>query len=188
MKFRDYINESASRGGIQKYFKELKRMSAPQAEKKLKTSWKELSYILKDRMLEDDAIKIINKHFKTNYKRLSEIDNAKIAKLPTKNVYEELLVEDFKHYWELIKSEAFPTLSFYPALSCWLELDSLLKATGDFDGTKFGIYALFWFVLVSGKFVALWKKWRKENPDEFEKEGAKKNPFAIGSKKDFTFE
>jgi len=173
-------NESAASGGVQKYFKELRKMNAPKAEKTLKMSWSKLSSVLKDRMLEDDAVKIINKHFNTNYRRLSEIDRATISKLPTQKVYEQelMLLESFKHYWELIKNEAFPTLSFYPALTAWLELDKLLSG-GDFNGTKFGVYALFWVILVSGKFLKGWEKWKKENPEEFEKEGAKKNPFAI---------
>jgi len=178
MRFQNYIEESAAKGGLQKYFKELRKLSASKAEKKLKMSWKELSNVLKDRLLEDDAVKIINKHFKTNYKRLSEIDNAKIAKLPTNKIYEELILEDFKHYWDFIKNEAFPALSFYPALTAWLEIDKLLSGA-DFNGMKFGIYAMFWLVMISGRFVKEWKKWKKENPEEWEAEGAKRNPLSI---------
>jgi hypothetical protein len=180
MRFQNYINESAAKGGLQKYFKELKKMPAKKVEQTLKNSWKDLSNILKDRLLEDDAVKIINKHLKTNYKRLKEIDTAKIAKIPTKKVYEELMLnEDFAHFWQRVKDEAFPALSFYPALTAWLEIDKLLSGTGDFSGYKFGVYALFWVILISSKFLKDWKKWTKENPEEFETEGSKKNPFAI---------
>ena len=184
MRFQNYIEESAARGGVQRYFKELRKMPPAKAEKTMKNSWKELSNELKVRVLEDDAVKIINKHLKTNYKRLSEIDNDAIKKLPSIN-----LNEDFKNYWKIIKNEAFPTLAFYPALTAWLELDKLLAGSGDFDGTKFGVYAMFWLVLITGRFVSMWKKWKKDHPKEFEAEGSKKNPFAMNKgKEDFKFE
>ena len=183
MRLKQYINESAAKGGVQKYFDKLLKMPPNKAEKVMKDSWTEFSNLLKVRVLEDDAIKIINKHFKTRYTSLDQIDKGKISSLPSIKIVNE----DIKHYWDFIKGEAFPTLSFYPALSCWLELDKLLRASGDFDGMKFSIYAVFWAVLVSGKFIALWKKWKKENPKQFKKEGSKKNPFGLKSKK-FEFE
>ena len=180
MRFTNYINESAAKGGVQKYFKELQKMPPTKAEKTMKNSWKELSNALKTQQLEDDAIRIINHHFKTNYKRLDQIDKLAISKLPSLN-------EDFKNYWKIIKNEAFPTLAFYPALTAWLELDKLLAGGGDFNGAKFGVYALFWLVLVSGKFVKMWQKWKKDHPDEYKKEGSKKNPFAVKKKKEEEF-
>ncbi len=178
------INEKAAPGGnIEKYLKPLYNKSPREVERTLKSSWEKLADALEANDLEKDAIAIINKHLKTNYRSLSQISKGDIKKLPVRGVYEELMNEDFAHFWELVKTEAFPALSFYPMLTCWLELDKLLSGTGDFNATKTGIYALFWAVLVSGKFLKGWEKWRKENPKEFEKEGAKKNPFAI--KKDY---
>jgi hypothetical protein len=183
MKFKDYINESAAPGGnIDKYLRNLKTKNPKEAEKILKNDWKALSNILKKHALEKDAIAIINKHFGTNYRDLNQIDKADVSKLPTKYVYEEVINEDFKNFWELIKSEGFPVLAFYPALTVWMEIDKLLSGTGEFMPTKAGIYALFWAILVSGKFLKGWEKWRRENPEEFKKEGSRKNPFAIRKK------
>ena len=173
MRLEKYMIESAAPGGVQKYFNKIQKMPPNKAERFMKNSWKELSTILKSRLLEDDAIKIINKHLGTNYRRLSEIDKDVVKALPSVSVN-----EDLKHYWDFVKSEAFPTLSFYPALTAWLELDKLLSG-GDFNSYKFGVYGLFWLILISSKFVSMWKKWKINHPDEFEKEGAKKNPFAI---------
>lgn len=82
---------------------------------------------------------------------------------------EEVINEDAKHWWELIKQEAFPTLAFYPALQIWLELDKMLKGT-EYSGKIISFYAAFWLLLVSGKYVKGWLDWKKENPTEYEKE------------------
>lgn len=79
---------------------------------------------------------------------------------------ESIVNEDARHWWELIKGEAFPTLAFYPALQVWLELDKMLKGT-QYSGKVIGFYAAFWLILVSGKYITQWNKWRKDNPGEF---------------------
>lgn len=83
----------------------------------------------------------------------------------------ENINEDAKHWWDLVKTEAFPTLAFYPALQVWLELDKVLKGT-EYSGKVIAFYAAFWLVLMSGKYVAGWMKWKKENPEEYGKERA----------------
>jgi len=49
-------------------------------------------------------------------------------------------------------------------------------------------YGVMWLLLVSGRFVKLWQDWKKKNPEEFKKEGSKKNPFAVKGKKQDEFE
>jgi hypothetical protein len=179
MKFRDYINERAMLGGnFDKYIKTLKTKSPKEAEKLLRTNWSKLSTILKNNQLENDALSIINRHFSTNFRSLDQIDKMDVQKLPTKYMYEYSINEDFKHYWDLIKTEGFPVLAFYPCLQVWLEIDKLIRGTGG-DFKVMGIYALIWAFLVSGKFIKGWQKWRKDRPEEYEQEGAKKNPFAL---------
>jgi hypothetical protein len=179
MKFRDYINERAMLGGnFDKYIKTLKTKSPKEAEKLLRTNWSKLSTILKNNQLENDALSIINRHFSTNFRSLDQIDKMDVQKLPTKYMYEYSINEDFKHYWDLIKTEGFPVLAFYPCLQAWLEIDKLIRGTGG-DFKVMGIYALIWAFLVSGKFIKGWQKWRKDRPEEYEQEGAKKNPFAL---------
>jgi hypothetical protein len=79
------------------------------------------------------------------------------------------LNEDVKHWWELIKSEAFPTLAFYPALQVWLEIDKMVKGT-PYSGNVLCFYAAFWLILVTGKYIIGWNAWKKENPTEYNKE------------------
>ena len=171
MRLREYLIERAVPGGVQKYFKELEKMSTSKVEKVLKSGWMELRDVLIERGLEEKAISIINKRFHTNFKSFTHIDKMSIGK-------PKMVNEDFKHYWDFIKSEAFPALSFFPALQAWLEINQLLSGEG-FSSVKFGVYGIFWVLLVSGKFVTLWNKWKKENPEEWEKEGARRNPLAI---------
>lgn len=77
--------------------------------------------------------------------------------------------EDMSHWWNMIKTEAFPTLAFYPALQVWLELDKILKGT-PYSGAVIAFYASFWLLLISGKYISGWLKWKKENPEEYNKE------------------
>lgn len=82
---------------------------------------------------------------------------------------ESVIDESAKHWWDLIKTEAFPTLAFYPALQVWLELDKMLKGT-EYSGTVIAFYAAFWLILVSGKYIKGHFDWRKEKPQEYAKE------------------
>lgn len=86
-----------------------------------------------------------------------------------KNESKDNLDEDAKHWWELIKQEAFPTLAFYPALQVWLEFDKMLKGT-QYSGKVIAFYAAFWLLLVSGKYVKGWLDWKKDNPEQHAKE------------------
>jgi len=86
-----------------------------------------------------------------------------------KEIFENPINEDAAHLWKLIKTEAFPTMSFYPALQVWLELDKVLKGT-EYSGKVIGFYASFWLILISGKHIAQWMKWKKENPEQYKKE------------------
>ena len=129
-----------------------------------KNSWKKFSEMVQDKGLNDKVLKIINKYLKTNYKSLDDIDKLRIT--------EGIINEDFAHYWDLLKQEAFPTLAFWPALKVWLEMDKLFTANGaaDVNVKMVIVYAIFWILLVSGKYVKSWADWKKKNPEEYEKE------------------
>jgi hypothetical protein len=134
----------------------------------LKSNWKKFVNLIRENGLEKEVINIINKHLKTNYKSLNDISG----------VNEDVLNEDFKHFWDMVKQEAFPTLAFYPALSIWMEIDKIFRNV-DMDFKKVLIYGIFWVFLMSGKHIKLWKQWKEKNKKEWEEEGMKKNPFSI---------
>jgi hypothetical protein len=171
----DEFNVSKFKSEFNKLYDTLSRMSAEKVEKLLKKHWRVFKAHFKERKLDKDAINIINKQLGTNFKSLDDVPIDAIAMMKSESV----MNEDFKHFWDFTKEQLFPTLSFYPALTVWMQLDKLLTGSSDFNLRLTIIYAIFWLLLMSGKFVKEWKKWKKENPEEFAKEGGKKNPFAI---------
>lgn len=116
--------------------------------------------------IEKEVLSLINARFGTRYKSLEQIGRATLRES------DESLNEDLAHWWSVVKTEAFPTLAFYPALTVWLEIDKLFKGQ-DMDMTKTIVYALFWALLVSGKYVKGWMDWKKQNPEEHAYERAK---------------
>ena len=170
MKFIQYLNEKDKKSTIKPFLKSLWDMGFNKAKTLLKSSYKELLKVINDNNLEDDFLKIINKHLKSNYKSMNQLSK----------LHEETLNEDFKNFWEMFKSEGWPAISIFPALSLWFEFDKLLDGAGlsDLNYKKVSVYGIIWLFLVLGKHIAGWKKWKQENPVEFEEEGSKKNPFA----------
>jgi len=152
MRFDDYIEMESVNEGV--FVDVLKKIAGePKAIfKKLKDSWNKLKGTIVAKGMEDDALRIINKHFKTNYKTLKQISRDKLVS--------GYLNEDFAHYWDLIKKETFPVLSFYPALQCFFEIDKLLKGGGDVNIRTLIVYGLFYVFLVSGIYIFSWNKWR----------------------------
>ena len=175
MRFENYIKEDEilNEGALfQKLLKQIGNKSTSVLKKLFRSNWIKLMTNIRQQGLEKDALSIINRHLKTNFNSLDKIEKETIKENYSTN-------EDFKHYWDLVKAEAFPTLAFYPALSVWLEIDKLLKSTGDPSYTAMLAYGVFWVFLVSGKHIAGWLNWKKQNPEEHETEGGKKNPFSV---------
>lgn len=164
MRFDDYLREeqAINEGVLSNALKKIKKKSLGNIRKLFKDSWEKLANLTRARGLEKDTLRIINRHMGTRWKTLDQVSKAKIVENTELN-------EDFAHWWKKIKEEAFPTLAFYPALSVWLELDKLFGA-GDPNWTKVGVYAAFFLLLVSGKYLKGWAQWAKDNPEEREKE------------------
>lgn len=141
----------------------LKRLDFNKSKKFLKGEFDKFVETIQTAGLEKEAISIINKGFDTRYKSLEQIKRERLR--------ESSLNEDLAHWWELVKTEAFPTLAFYPALTVWLELDNLLRGQ-DVNMKVVIVYSLFWVLLVSGKYIKGWNKWKQQNPDEYNAERA----------------
>lgn len=140
----------------------LKKLFSKPAKKVMMTfqdSFRKFIKIVRQNGVEDDVLKILNKHAGKSYKNLEQI-------LKLKPLTEEKLNEDWEHFWNTIKSEAFPSLSFYPALQIWLEIDKLIKGS-DASIKVIAVYSIIWLLLVSGKFVKHFYKWKKEHPEEY---------------------
>lgn len=117
----------------------------------------------------DKILGIINKAYGTNYKDIKDLKKQINANLKESTD----LNEDWARYWGMIKGEAFPALSFYPALTVWLELDKWIRQSGDVNSRVIIVYGLIWLLLISGKFVSGFRKWKKEQPEEYYEERPK---------------
>jgi hypothetical protein len=160
MRLRNYIIDTPLNENIIKnMLDKLRAKSISSVENTFKNAWLKISSTLKDK--EPEILRVINSKFGTSFRSFDEISKIKTIK-ESKDIN-----EGWTHYWELLKSEGFPTLAFYPALTAWMEIGKLLEPDQNVNWTKFGVYALFWVLLVSGKFVKSFYKWKKENPDQY---------------------
>ena len=141
MRLQSYMLNETS---FMKYLGALKNMTFKKAKKFLKSEFDKFSEAVKNADMEDQVISLINKRMGTKYYGLDQISKGKVVES------EEMVNEDAAHWWDLVKTEAFPTLSFYPGLTVWLELDKLLSG-GDINVRKTVVYAIFWVLLISGK-------------------------------------
>jgi hypothetical protein len=163
MRFKNYINESSIKSIGKSLLMSIKNLSYDKARKLFKDNFNKFIKIIKDNGLEQQFLEILNK--KTN-KKISSLSSLI-------NLNENILNEDAKHFWGLFKMEGWPAISVFPALSLWFEFDKLVEGAGldSLDIKKIMIYATIWLVLILSKHISGWKKWKKEFPDEYEKEG-----------------
>jgi len=160
MEFNYYISENLSISNI--VYKAVKNID--RLKPVLKRSFNDFIKLLKDNNIEDDFLKIFNKQFKTDYKSIDSIKSLKENKE---------INEDWKNFLKFWKSETYPALSIFPTLQVWFEIDKLLDGVGitELNWTKIAIYGTLWIIIVTGQHAILWKKWKKENPKEWEEEG-----------------
>ncbi len=155
MKFEKFIiNENL----MDKTKSLLQRLDITKTLKFLKSEFDVFVDEVRNAGIEDEVVSLINKYFGTRYRSLSQIERQTIRES------KEVLNEDLAHWWEVVKSEAFPTLAFYPALTIWLDIDKLF-AGQDINIKKTVIYASMWILLVSGKYLNGWLKWKKQNQE-----------------------
>ena len=160
MEFNYYqINEMSVTNIVSNVIKNVEK-----SKQNLKKSFNSFIKLLKDNNVEDKFLRIFNKQFKTNYKSLDKIQSLK---------ENEELNEDWKNFLRFWKGETYPALSIFPTLQIWFEVDNLLNGVGimDLNWKKIAIYGTLWMIIVTGQHAMLWKKWKKENPEEWEKEG-----------------
>lgn len=165
------LNEIA----MMKYLKDLRNMADGKVKKVLKQSLDKFYRLLQDYDLEKNFLAIINKQFPE--KKIKSLKKLAVLK-------EGLIYEDFKNFLMFWKSETYPALAIFPTLQIWFQLDKLLDGAGikDLDWKKIAIYATLWVIIVGGQHVILHKKWKKDNPDQWEDEG-KPGVFKGGSNK-----
>lgn len=161
MRLNQYLQESYS---IQDIIDKISHFNSRQLEDFLKKQFKEFMDTIPSGV-DTIIIKMINKAFGTNYRFLQDIYDAKVPNLRESSE----MNEDLSHWWKIVSTEGFGALSFYPALNVWLEIDKLLRGQ-DINMRVVVVYSLLWVLLISGKYIKGWNEWRKQNPDEYNKE------------------
>lgn len=178
MKFERYL---LIEGVLDSALKKIGKKPLGAVKKLFKDNWEKLANIIRDKGLEKDALQIINRHMGSKFRTLEQIGKARIVEGMEVN-------EDFAHWWDKLKAEAFPTLAFYPALSVWLEMDKLFASSGAGpDWKKVAVYGLMFVLLVSGKYIKEWQKWSRDNPEEAEKEKVERKGLKFGERVKHTF-
>lgn len=162
MKFNNYLlNENM----VDKALSLVKRMDFRKAKSFFKSEFDKFVETIQGAGLELEVVSVINKGLKTNYRNFKDMERQKLRES------DEVLNEDLAHWWDVVKTEAFPTLAFYPGLTVWLEIDKLVQGQ-DINITKTIVYSIFWILLISGKYVKGWHTWKKQNPEEYAQERA----------------
>lgn len=168
MRFEEYIKEEEQmlilEGVFQKILGKIANKPINKVKNIFQEHWRRLANLLQKQDLENDALRIINKQLGTHFRSLDQITKADIAKMPAK------LTEDFAHYWGFLKDNAFTATLIFSGLQIFFELDKLIK-TQEPDFKTLIVYAAMWVVLVSGKYIKDYIHWKKQNPEEFEREG-----------------
>jgi hypothetical protein len=179
MRFDEYLKEEQliNENIILDTIKKIAGKPANTVMKMFKDGYKKfVAFLEKDQMTMgggidlDKVLGIINKAYGTNYKNIGDLKKQINASLKESTE----LNEDWARYWDLIKGEAFPALSFFPALTVWLEIDKIIRSSGDANARVIIVYGLIWLLLISGKFIKGFKKWKKEHPEEYYEERPKK--------------
>ena len=170
MRFENYLNEGFISNLL---LKSLKNYTIDKALIFLEKQWKKAIDIIRKNGKEKEALQILNAALKTNYKSLNQFDKKNMRKLIPEEIEINNLNEDLSHWWEMIKDEGFPTLSFYPALTAWIELGKMFDGIDAVNWKKVAVYGAFWAALVTGKYIKSFFKWKKEHPEEYYKERPK---------------
>ena len=172
MRFNSYLKEdNINENIILDTIKKIAGKPANAVMKMFKDGFKKFVGIFQeqDDMTQEKMLQVINKAYGTNYRNANDLKKQMNANLKESTE----LNEDWARYWDLIKGEAFPALSFFPALTVWLEIDKLIRSSGDANIRVIVVYGLIWLLLISGKFIKGFRKWKKEQPEEYYEERPK---------------
>lgn len=163
MEFNHYVQINEM--NLSKTIEALQDYSNSKLKSVLKSSFEKFSDIIVGHGLEDAFLSIINKQFRTNYKSMGQLQALKES--------DEKLNEDWVNFLKFWRGEVYPALSIFPTLQIWFQIDRLLDGANitDLNWKKMAVYAVLWIIIVTGQHMILWNKWKREHPNEWEKEG-----------------
>ena len=126
---------------IKKMIKDLMKMPWNKAKSFMKSKFTEFVKFSQNNGIEQDVLDIINKLVHGKYRRLRDVMTEGIKKSTINEA----------NWWEEAKGSAFGAASFYPLLQAFLELDKVVKSTGDASMSYVGAYGLIWASIISAK-------------------------------------
>lgn len=126
----------------------LKNMTWNKAQDFLRSKVKEFFNKLESSGVDRKKIlSISNKYLWSDFRSVTPITNKKI----TENRIDEGI---FSNWWNEATSNIYGALSFYPLLTAFLEMDKVIKQTGDADVRAMSIYFIVWIAIITGKVVS----------------------------------
>ena len=134
-------------------FTKLAKLPLNKLKTVLKSGWSKLKKEFIDNGKEEEALAIINKGLKKNYKTLDQIDK-------NVNENEAQLNEDFAHYFESLKNSIYVSTLVMSMLEIWIQLSKLIE--GDTPNYKrLVIFGVGWLFFATLKYLESWRKWKK---------------------------
>lgn len=168
IKVCDEIELNEDTNFIKSVVSKLGKMSWDAAKKFLKQKAQEFVAFIKDDPYIDDAnvLRIINTRFGTTFSSTSSV----FAKALVENT--NRVDEGLKEWWKEASGNFYGAISFYPLLTAFLEMDKVIKGTGDANVRTMAIYFLIWVLIISGKVIS----GQIGKPGEEKETGAVVNP------------
>ena len=158
------LNEDT--GFVKDLVNRLGRMSWDSAKNLLKQKARDfISYVKGDNEIDANAIlRLINTRLGTHFTTLDSV----ITKALGEGV--DRCDEGLKDWWHEASVSMYGALSFYPLLTVFLELDKIIKGSGDANIRSMMIYFIIWVLIVSGKVVSgIIANKSKESPESWDK-------------------
>lgn len=126
----------------------LKSMTWDKAQNFLRGKVKEFfSKLEKSGVDRKKVLNIVNKHMWADVRTPNQLVSKKI----TESVLNEGIFGD---WWKEATGNLYGALSFYPLLTAFLEMDKVIKQSGDADVRAMSIYFLIWVGIITGKIVS----------------------------------
>ncbi len=127
---------------VKKAISNIKKLPLKKIITLLQKSFRTMVKFSKDNGIENDVLNILNKLMNTQYNKIQDILRVKITESVNKS-----------SWWDEAKGSMFGAASFYPLLQAFIELDKVVKDTGQASMGYVGVYGLIWAAVISGKVI-----------------------------------
>jgi len=148
-----------NRNFIGKMLKNLSKLTPKKIITNARQGWKELEQLIIDAGVEDQALSIINKCCKSNYKGLSDVGKKVIV-----HEGKDIVFEDFSHYMDSMRDTVYNSSLVMGMLEIWIQLSKLLDNEQP-NYKRLVFFGILWLILSSAKYYGEWKTWKQSTKD-----------------------